>query len=127
MPADGTKISSRNVDEDLQLKSEISREPRARKQLHFWNADAADDGGDKRTDASSVMDEWLDVGRDLRNLADRLAGHSVPGHSGATTHGHSGSWSPDISSTGNLLYSVLMFFLLRKLMKIIGVDMSKLI
>ena len=88
---------------------------RARRQLHY----PAQEEEDRSQEEAQEAEHWLGVGRDLRCLADSLAG--VPG----VAQGEAGT-QLDLSSASSLVYSLLVLALIRRLSRAAGLDFKHL-
>ena len=86
---------------------------RARRQLHY----PAQEKEDRSQEEDQEAEHWLGVGRDLRCLADSLAG--VPGVA-------QGDTQLDLSSASSLVYSLLVLALIRRLSRAAGLDFKHL-
>ena len=87
---------------------------RARRQLHYPAQEE-----DRSQEEDQEAEHWLGVGRDLRCLADSLAG--VPG----AAQGEAGT-QLDLSSASSLVYSLLVLALIRRLSRAAGLDFKHL-
>ena len=87
---------------------------RARRQLHY---PAQEEEEDRSQEEAQEAEHWLGVGRDLRCLADSLAG--VPGAAQRGTQ-------LDLSSASSLVYSLLVLALIRRLSRAAGFDFKHL-
>ena len=90
---------------------------KTRRQLHY----PAQEEEDRSQEEAQEAEHWLGVGRDLRCLADSLAG--VPG----VAQGEAGAGSlVDLSSASSLVYSILVLAIIRRLSRAAGLDFKHL-